>query len=153
MIVSNQDLVDQYKEEDVNKPVIMIVDDEILNLEIMEEILIELGFEVITAISGEIAIENAYQLLSQNKKIYAIFMDFSMPMMYGDEVTAILRQDIFLPILHKTPIIGLTAHTDDDTKNKMMTSGMTRVEHKPFDINRIKMLLMEYKLISADSRQ
>lgn len=130
------------------RPVALIIDDEVLNVEIAKEIVSDFGIHVLEAQSGEIGIEVALKMLTHCKRIDIIFLDYNMPGMCGDEVATILRQENFLPILKDTPIVGLTAHTDEATIQKCLKAGMTRVEHKPFDIEKIRSILEEYDMIS-----
>ena len=125
----------------------LVVDDEPINADIAKEIVSEFGLEVFACGNGEIALDLCLKFLLQNKKIDIIFLDYNMPGLNGDELAVILRQEKFDPILKDCPIIGLTAHTDAETKQKCLASGMNRVESKPFDVSKIKDLLNEYQLL------
>ena len=130
-----------------SRPTAMIVDDEILNLEIAKEILQYLGLDVLEEPCGQTAIDTAFKLLRIGHTIDIVFMDFNMPGMSGDEVTALLRQDDLFPLFNGCPFIGLTANTDQDTKDKFLKAGVTRVEHKPFDMDKFKEILRIYNLL------
>ena len=132
--------------EKPHKKVALVVDDEIMNTEIAKDIVARFGLEVFTASNGDLALEICYKFLSKKKRIDIIFMDYSMPGMRGDQVTATLRESRFLPILEGTPIIGLTAHNDSETKRKCLASGMNKVELKPFNVAKIKEILQEHKI-------
>lgn len=130
------------------KKIAIIVDDEIINADFLKSQLETLGLEVYTAYDGERGIEVCLNLLTCNKKVDIIFMDYSMPIMNGDECAKILRSSKFDPILKKTAIIGLTAHRDADIKQKCLHAGMTAVEFKPFGYEQAKQLLIKFGLIS-----
>lgn len=129
------------------KKVALVIDDEPINADIAKDIVSEFGLDVYAAGSADIALDLCFKFLVLKKKIDIIFLDFNMPGTCGDELAAILRQEKFDPILKDVPIIGLTAHSDAQTKKRCLESGMNRVECKPFDVARIKDLLREYNII------
>lgn len=136
--------IDKYLQ---SKKVALVVDDDQLNSEIAAMMLTEYSIEAHCALNGDIAIDFCCKYLLINKRIDIIFMDYNMPGMCGDEVTKILREERFDNILKNTVILGLTAQTDSETVQKCIESGMNRVESKPFDSQKIKELLKEFKLI------
>ena len=60
------------------KPIILIADDEDRNRRLMEALLLPMGYEVLTAVNGEDAIEKAKETSPD-----VILMDVMMPVMYG----------------------------------------------------------------------
>lgn len=133
--------------EETDRPIALVVDDEILNCDIAQEILEELGIEAYTAYSGELALNICNRFLTSNTKIDLILMDYSMPEMTGDEVTKILRSSTYKKITEDTKIIGLSAHTDPEIKAKCLLSGMNTFENKPFTSKMLEKLLEKYNLI------
>ena len=129
------------------KKIALVVDDDMMNSEIATMIISSFGVEVHSALNGDLAIDLCCKFLIMNKRIDIIFMDYNMPGMCGDEVTKILKEERFDQILKDTFIVGLTAQTDSETKQKCIESGMNRVECKPFDATKFKELFREYKLI------
>jgi CheY-like chemotaxis protein len=125
----------------------LVIDDEPINADIAKDIVSDFGLEVFAAGSADIALELCFKFLAQQKKIDLIFLDYNMPDVYGDELATILRQSRFEPILKDTPIVGLTAHTDAETKRLCLAAGMNRVESKPFNVNKIKEILNDFNLI------
>ncbi len=81
---------------------VLVVDDTVVNLKLMERILMRLGANVVTATSGEKALEIA----AQHAKFDLVLLDFFMPGMDGVETCARLRQ---LPEYAAVPIICVTA--------------------------------------------
>lgn len=129
------------------KRVALVIDDEPFNADIAKEIVSEFGLEVHTAFSADIAMDICFKFLVQNKRIDLILLDYNMPDTCGDKLASILREPRFDPILMGTPIIGVTANNDAQTKKKCLDAGMNRVYGKPFSIVQIKEILQEYSLI------
>jgi CheY-like chemotaxis protein/signal transduction histidine kinase len=114
------------------KPVAVVVDDEVLNIEFLKDWLENLGYTVHTAIDGDLALDLCSKLLILNIKVDVIFMDYSMPTMNGVECTRRLRMPRFDPILQGTKIIGVTAHKDTAVAEQCRAAGMDIVCYKPF---------------------
>ena len=80
-----------------DKPVILVVDDDVPILILMQNLLREFGFEPLTAASGNEAID-----LARSRRPSLVLLDKHMPGMSGDEVIRTLRDDgglAKLPIL------------------------------------------------------
>jgi putative two-component system response regulator len=75
-----------------DKPVILVVDDQVQNIELLEAHLVPQGYEIIRAVNGEDALDK----LSGNQ-IDLILLDIMMPGMDGFEVTRRVRQSIKKP--------------------------------------------------------
>jgi signal transduction histidine kinase/CheY-like chemotaxis protein len=101
---------------------ILVVDDNAVNLMITKRLLESKNAIVTTAENGLEAVEkakiNAFKL---------ILMDVHMPNMNGYTATKTIRQ-----FDTTTPIIALTAVTLEDSKEKIISSGMDSVITKPF---------------------
>jgi putative two-component system response regulator len=108
-----------------NKPVILIVDDQPQNIELLEAHLVPLGYEIITAASGEQALGR----LSGNQ-IDLILLDVMMPGMDGFEVTRRIRQDMALRMI---PIILVTALRETQDRVKGIDAGCDDFISKPID--------------------
>lgn len=129
----------------------LIVDDEVLNCDIAQEILEDMNMKVFSAYSGELALDICNKLLHSKTKIDVIFMDYSMPEMSGDEVTKILRSSTYQPITKDTVIVGVSAHTSPEVKEKCLLAGMNHFENKPFRANRLRYYLELCKLIKPEN--
>lgn len=119
------------------KPVILVVDDQILNIELLEAYLTPLGYEIARATNGEKALE----ILSTNQ-IDLILLDVMMPGMDGFEVTRRVRQNIIYRLL---PIILITALTEKEHRILGIEAGCDDFISKPIDklevLTRVKSLL------------
>lgn len=129
-----------------NRKCAIVVDDDIFNSDIAKNMLTIMGLEAHQASSGDQAISICEDFLEHGKQVHLILMDYNMPGKCGDETTRILREPRFNPILKDVPIIGVTAQPDQKTRNICIESGMNHVESKPFDFNRMKLLLQKYNI-------
>ena len=108
-----------------DKPVILVVDDQLQNIELLEAYLVPQGYEIVTAANGEEALEK----LSGNQ-IDLILLDVMMPGMDGFEVTRRVRQDDAHRLL---PIILVTALRETEDRVKGIEAGCDDFISKPFD--------------------
>ncbi|HXE96387.1 MAG TPA: response regulator [Dongiaceae bacterium] len=120
-----------------NRPVILVVDDQLHNIKLLEGFLVRQEYEVIPAESGEEALGK----LSVNQ-VDLILLDVKMPVMSGFEVLAKLRAD---KETQRIPVVMITAHDEHEARVKSFESGCDDFISKPFDqyelIARVKSLL------------
>lgn len=125
---------------------ILIADDEPDILEIISFNLEKEGFVVYTATDGNDAINKAQKMLPD-----LIILDVMMPHKTGIEVCAILRQQ---PQLKETPIIILTALSDEQTHIKGLESGADDFVNKPISpkvlVSRVNSLFRRTKNIDVN---
>ena len=104
---------------------ILIVDDELSNRMILSAILKKEGYSVVSAVNGQEAIE-----VFQREEPDLVLMDIMMPVMDGYEATQkikALSQEKF------TPIIFLTAMTDDQALRRCVDVGGDDFLSKPYN--------------------
>jgi signal transduction histidine kinase len=120
-----------------NKPVILIVDDQIQNILLLERLLVRQGYEILPAESGQDALEK----LSGNQ-IDLVLLDVKMPRMSGFEVLTKLRAE---KKTRRIPVVMITAHGEKETRINALESGCDDFISKPFDqhelLARVKSLL------------
>ena len=120
-----------------NKPVILVVDDQIQNIMLLEGFLVRQGYEVIQSESGEDALEK----LAGNL-VDLVLLDVKMPKMSGFEVLARLRAD---NRTRRIPVIMITSFNEIQVRLKCLESGCDDFISKPFDqyelLARVKSLL------------
>lgn len=104
-------------------PSILIVDDFADAIEIYQQYLTFKGYRVLTAASGEDAIE-----VARAQRPALIFMDLRMAVMTGTEAMRQLRTD---PAFSGVPIIAFTAHALYDERAKALAAGFDEVIPKP----------------------
>jgi two-component system alkaline phosphatase synthesis response regulator PhoP len=124
----------------VSKQTILVVDDERDLLDLIEYNLKKEGFKVLKAENGEEGISKA-----KEHKPDLILLDIMMPKMDGLEAVEIMRKD---DDLKKTPIIFLTARSDEKTEIDGLNKGGDDYITKPISttklVSRIKAVLRRF---------
>ena len=121
----------------LHQPNILIVDDLLINRMLLIDILNNLGCQSAVAKNGEEAVNMVCE-----QHFDLILMDLEMPVMNGIETTAFIRSHEGLN--KQTPIIALTAHSEDEITEDMNTVGFTNMLGKPFLPGKIKHLIDSY---------
>jgi len=125
----------------VSKQTILVVDDERDLLDLIEYNLKKEGFKVLKAENGEEGISKA-----KEHKPDLILLDIMMPKMDGLEAVEIMRKD---DDLKKTPIIFLTARSDEKTEIDGLNKGGDDYITKPISttklVSRIKAVLRRFE--------
>ena len=115
---------------------VLIVDDSKPILMMVTEILNELGHKAYTAVDGS----NAYEVLSENKEIELILLDWNMPVMNGLEFLQKNKEENIFDI----PIFMMTTEKSPEKIQTALENGVADYIMKPFtaDIveNKIEML-------------
>lgn len=109
---------------------ILITDDNFTNIKFLEKILAKAGYKTTSAVNGNECIQ-----MTRSKKSDLILLDIGMPEMSGIQVCRTLRKDNQYV---ETPIIFVTAKTDDSTLNEAFEAGGSDYVRKP--VNRIELL-------------
>ena len=122
------------------KKTILVVDDEKDLLDLIEYNLKKEGFNVLRAENGEEGIE-----VAKEYKPDLVLLDIMMPKMDGLEAVQIMRKD---KDLRNTPIIFLTARSDEKTEVEGLNKGGDDYITKPISttklISRIKAVLRRF---------
>ena len=108
------------------QPHLLLVEDNPIAMMVLKEIVTASGYNVSFAEDGE----RAYKLATKTA-FDLIITDLGLPYLTGIELTEHLR--MFETVEHKkpVPIIGLTAHADDNTKKACIAAGMNDIFSKP----------------------
>ena len=129
----------------MNKPKILVVDDEPLNLEFMDGVLSK-DYEVIKASNGIDA-----SIMVEKTLPDLIILDVMMPNMNGYAFCRQIKSDIKT---RKLPVLMITALREEKDKLNAIESGADDFLSKPVDINklrlRVKSLLDARKLDITD---
>ncbi len=105
---------------------LLLLDDSITNLTLNAQLLRSLGFAVTTAMTGGEAI----QLVEQSKVPFDVaLLDINLPDMTGYEVAERLSA---LPQCTNTVLVALSAYSQEEEKQKALSSGMLGFITKPF---------------------
>jgi len=108
----------------------LVVDDDLVSKTVATRVMSQLGFEVISADDGEIAIE----LLDEHSPDI-ILMDVEMDRMNGIDACRLVRQ---IPSVNNVPIIMMTSHDDSDSIDIAFQAGATDFATKPVNWTLLK---------------
>ncbi|MEM8642725.1 MAG: response regulator [Cyanobacteria bacterium P01_G01_bin.54] len=108
----------------VTQPLVLVVDDNPLNVDVLEEVLDDADCRVITAFSGAEAIAAA-----KAERPNLVLLDVIMPEMDGIATCGQFKAD---PDLSPIPIILMTALDDLDITKVLRNSGAVGYITKPF---------------------
>ncbi|MBF0189725.1 MAG: response regulator [Magnetococcales bacterium] len=120
---------------------ILLVEDNLVNQEVAEATLELFGFRVTTARNGQQALA---AVKSAGRPFDAIFMDCEMPILDGFETTRRLRRLEKQAGLPRVPIIALTAHVLEESRQLSLEAGMDDYLHKPFSQSDLIRLLQRW---------
>jgi len=113
------------------KPVVLVVDDTTVNRSMFRVLLTRLGYEAIFAENGPAAI----RLCEEGRHIDLILMDYMMPLMTGAEA---IQGILAIAPYDKTPILGISANSSDETKLEMLQAGAVDFVSRNVDIAELK---------------
>ncbi len=105
---------------------VLLVDDEKMVLEVGKAILQRLGHEVITAVSGEDALD---QFVRHRKSIGCVVLDLTMPGMDGQKTFQQLRQ-----LNPELPVIIASGLSADQVTSQFGNMPPTSVIQKPYQV-------------------
>ena len=118
-------------------PLILVVDDNPMNLDILQTRLSVHGYDILTAADGEEALA-----VAREKRPDLILLDIMMPKLDGIEVCKQLKADASLPVM---PIIMVTAKADSKDIVAGLDAGGDEYLTKPLDqaalVARVKSML------------
>lgn len=106
------------------EPQVLLAEDTESNRAIISAMLEKLGCRVETAVNGAEALEAA-----TGKRFDAVLMDVMMPIMDGEE--AVRRIRAAPEPYSRTPVIGITAHTLQEERERLLAAGMSACLSKP----------------------
>jgi len=107
------------------KPIVLCVDDEPANLKLLENILVPRGYEVVSAASGEDALQKI-----KTRTIDLVLLDLMMPGMDGLQVSRKIKDN---KKYGNVPVIMLTAYTGAETYIKTLSNEVFAYLQKPFE--------------------
>jgi serine phosphatase RsbU (regulator of sigma subunit) len=108
-----------------NKPKILVVDDEPLNVDYLEQELTDLNYETITAFNGQEALE---KITGESPDL--VLLDIMMPVMDGFAVLEKVKAD---PSLRGIPVIVISANNDLQSVVRGIKLGAEDYLPKPFE--------------------
>jgi two-component system, sensor histidine kinase and response regulator len=105
---------------------VLVVDDNDVGRRLAKELLTRLGFSVAEARDGREAVEAAL-----SERFAVILMDCRMPEMDGYEATRVIRE-AEAERGERSSIVAVTAHAQDDERERCLSAGMDDYLTKPF---------------------
>jgi CheY-like chemotaxis protein/predicted Ser/Thr protein kinase len=108
---------------------LLIVEDNELNRDMLSRRLQRKGFQILTAVDGQMGVDMAQEHLP-----HLILMDLSLPGLDGWEATRILKANA--PTRH-IPVIALTAHAMAGDREKALAAGCDDYDTKPVELERL----------------
>ena len=127
---------------------ILLVEDNELNQEIEKELLEGMGFEVLVAGNGKVALEIIKK--GNPAEISLVFMDLQMPVMDGYTAVREIRR---LKNTRDLPVVAMTADVMPEIREKCLHAGMQQVIHKPIDMHEIAATIIKYARKPAKPKQ
>ena len=119
----------------MNRPVVLVVDDQVGVRKLLEAALGAEGYGVVTAVHGQDALARV-ALLPQAPSLALV--DMRMPVMDGARTLVALKRKY--PGL---PVVVMTALGDVDREAELESLGAVRTIGKPFDLEKIRALVAE----------
>lgn len=107
-------------------PTVLVVEDNEMNMQLVEYLLEEGGYEILKATSGEEAIK-----LTSEKLPDLILMDIHLPGMDG---LSVVRQMKDNDRTQQIPILALTAHAMRGDRDRFLQAGCDGYISKPIDV-------------------
>ncbi|MGV3524346.1 MAG: PAS domain-containing protein [Candidatus Sericytochromatia bacterium] len=118
---------------------ILVVEDNPINQLLAETVLLKLGYAVSTAAHGGLALE------ALNREAFdLILMDCQMPEMDGYTATRLIRQGEGGQGHVRIPIVALTAHGQEEDRDKCMLAGMDDYMLKPFTGSQLDAMILRW---------
>ena len=115
---------------------ILLVEDNEMNRDMLSRRLVRKGFEVVMAVDGEEAVEQA---LKEEPDL--ILMDMNLPKIDGYEATRRIKADEKGAAI---PVIALTAYAMKGDKEKAINAGCDDYDTKPVDFKRLQEKIATY---------
>ncbi len=126
------------------RPRVLIVDDNAVNLKVASEIMKNAGCEVELAMNGVEAVSKA-----STGEFKIILMDIQMPVMDGISAAKTIRM---IPMAYRPAIIAMTAYNLLEDKEKYMSSGLDDFIAKPIKAERLVEKVKEWVLNQSDTK-
>jgi two-component system cell cycle response regulator DivK len=111
----------------MNKPRVLIVEDNVDNYELVRFLLERAGYQVLSAANGVEGVDAA-----KREQPDLILMDLSMPEMDGWNATSHLKSD---EQTRHIPVLALTAHTLPGDRKRAIDAGCDGYISKPINVS------------------
>jgi len=129
----------------MNKPQILVVDDDAVNRQLLSIFVKEFGGITIAASNGKEAVRQYRDHLPD-----MVLMDLIMPIMDGIEATYQIRAYEQELCLDAVPIIAVTAKVGDLSQSACKAAGINAIVDKPIKFDRIKQAIDSLPVTSQE---
>lgn len=110
---------------------ILLVEDDETSREMLSLRLNLAGYEVVSALDGESALQQVRQAANESDaRLDLVLMDMNLPKLDGWTVTKMLKADA---TTQKIPVIGVSAHAMSGDREKALAAGCDEYETKPIE--------------------
>ena len=109
----------------MNKPTILVIEDNELNMMLFRDLLKLEGYLVLEAYDAEKGVQ-----IAREKRPAIILMDIQLPGMDGLKATRLIKED---PALKKIPVVALTAYAMEKDRQEALAAGCIGFIAKPID--------------------
>lgn len=122
-------------------PFILLVEDNPIALKVVESMVKKAGCNYLSATTGEQALE-----IAQSHDFDLILSDIGLPGISGNELASSIRSLEKKLDKKPIPIIGLSAHTSNETEHACIKAGMNSVVSKPINPSVMQKILTNFIL-------
>ncbi|QSB44317.1 response regulator [Tsuneonella flava] len=129
-----------------DRPKVLVAEDTESNRYVMERLLAELGCDVTSVENGAAAVEAV-----RREGFDFLLMDVMMPIMNGEQATQAIRG--LAGPASRTPIIGVTAHSLQSERERLLSAGMTACLAKPVRRETLETAIQTAMICGRDVRQ
>jgi signal transduction histidine kinase/ActR/RegA family two-component response regulator len=112
---------------------LLLVDDNELNAMLASRLMSAIGFEVVTAANGALAVEAV-----EGRQFDIILMDCQMPVMDGYDATRAIRRSERATSKLRTPVVAVTAYALAGEREKCLAAGMDDFIAKPYSLRELR---------------
>ncbi len=124
---------------------ILVVEDNIVNQQVAQALLHEMGLSVSLVNNGKEALE-----LLEQKDFDLVFMDIQMPVLDGFETTKQIRAQ---PQWKDLPIIAMTAYVTHKESKEIIAIGMNDHLTKPIEVNKLAATLKNWLTVVSEKEK
>ena len=135
------------REDSQSKLKVLVADDNSTNIEVVSRMLkLEDVYDVTIAKDGQEAFDLVKGTMEKNESFDVIFMDVQMPNVDGLQSTRLIRG-----MGYKSPIVALTAFSEESNVKECIDSGMDEFLSKPIRRPALKQVLKRFATIPEET--
>jgi len=117
---------------------ILVVEDSPINQQVMQQLLMNEGAQVVLADNGQLGVDAIRASLAQ-RAFDVVLMDIQMPLMDGYQASRMVRK---LPGLQQLPIIAVSANVQATDRKQSFAAGMNAHIGKPYALDELVAVIL-----------